>query len=173
MLHPLWDDHAILGGGEKRDAEEWIAVLCDVAPTLHADGLLTYLELVANADVDGRVDVRLDEISQRVLDHVDRIHLAHTIVQLRRLDLPDAESTYRAGMHGCLVMTLSVHDPPRAAPSHVNVISRERADSQLVNSMVTHGVASLHLVRYGAGFGPDAMPRSFMLERSYDERCSW
>jgi len=39
--HPTWREFVMLGPGERRDADKWVAALCDLAPSLTARHLLT------------------------------------------------------------------------------------------------------------------------------------
>lgn len=79
LRHPTCEQHGTLGPDERRDADEWIAVLCDLVPSLTAQQLLTYLELVAGADAKGRLWIELQTVEKRVLGARD----PHAAARLR------------------------------------------------------------------------------------------
>lgn len=95
LEHPTWNDHAMLGGDAACSAEDWIAVLCDIAPSLTTEHLLTYVELLSAADRRGRLRVDLATLAQRVLHQPDPADAARLLADLHDRVLPDAGGAYR------------------------------------------------------------------------------
>ncbi len=76
-------------------ADDWIAVLCDIAPSLTTHHLLTYLELVAAADDHGLLQIELARIGDRVIGERDHPRAAQLLDDLKTLVLPNADGPYR------------------------------------------------------------------------------
>ncbi|MDQ3879574.1 MAG: GIY-YIG nuclease family protein [Chloroflexota bacterium] len=186
--HPTWDTHARLGVDELRDPQEWIDVLCDIAPSLRPQHLVLYLELLARAEhrlpADlGTARADLDDLARQAFAVAgrtpDREHVAHAIMDLRRLPLPEPGGPYTGSTSSYLMVTLSVPDerPPTPAASNplsLNfILGPEEPDAFFIESMVKHGYAIVDLVRYGAGFGPAALPPSYPFHSTPGERWEW
>lgn len=131
-----------------RSADDWIAVLCDIAPSLTTDHLLTYLELVA--DDHGRLQIELVRLGDRVIGERDPPRAARLLDDLKTLVLPDRDGPYRELPSARLTSFLTVRTSSPA-----------RLDSDFLDALITGGGARVGMARYGADFGRQALPASF------------
>lgn len=161
LPHPRWDDHVMLDPRERRDADEWVAVLCDLVPTLGVRRLLTYLELVACADADGLAEIALATIEQRVIGHPDRRAAGELVDAVMALVLPAEDSPYQR--HGLSKLVTEMRFIRQGC--HVRVGS--------LDPMCVAASVSVRLVHFGAGFGREALPGSFPVDDSFAARHAW
>lgn len=100
LRHPTWEQHASLGPDERRDADE-IAALCDLVASLTAPQLLTWLELVAGADANGRLSIDLKTVEERALGARDRYAAARLLEECCTSVCPPgtAPGTASRGLH--------------------------------------------------------------------------
>ncbi|MDP8910226.1 MAG: hypothetical protein M3N47_14185 [Chloroflexota bacterium] len=131
-------------------ADDWIAVLCDIAPSLTTHHLLTYLELVAGADDRGRLQIELVRIGDRVIGERDHRRAARLLDDLKTLVLPDRDGPYRDLPSARLTSFLTVRTSSPA-----------RLDTDFLDALITGGSARVGMTRDGAGFGRHALPAGF------------
>ena len=175
VLHPSWDHHAALGPDERRDAEQWLAVLCDIAPTLGATRLVIYLQLVASASPDGVVDVDLEDLATQgawIMD-IDPLYVAQTIAHLSHVELPDPEGAYYGCTRARLITRITVARPIHVGRPCHRTDSTEGSDDALVDALLQSGSATVALARYGQGFGPHALPPSYPAAGRASDRWRW
>jgi hypothetical protein len=161
LRHPTWEQHGSLGPDERRDADQWIAVLCDLVPSLTVPQLLTWLELIAGADANGRLWIELHTVEERVLGARDPHAAARQLEELLHMRLPSEDSPWDRVPSAVLMDALTVHTSPGWAAT------------SLGDAMVASGTTQVVLRRFGAGFGRQALPASFPVDGSFAVRHAW
>ena len=135
---------------------------CDLAPSLTARHLLTYLELAAGADETGCVRVDFDCLCERVTGGPDRALCAQLVSDLVALVLPERDAPYSSATSARVLSDLVVYtdEPARLA---INA----------VDAMVCAGSARVRMARCGAGFGARAVPVDLRLCADLEARDGW
>ena len=174
-LHPSWDHHAALGPDERRDAEQWLAVLCDIAPTVTAPRLVIYLQLVAGASPAGVVDVDLEDLATQgasIMD-IDPLYVARTIAHLNNVELPDPDGAYYGCTQARLITAITVTRPSDLGRPYHTSDRIQGSDDALVDALLQSGSAAVALARYGQGFGRNALPPTYPAAGRASDRWRW